>query len=378
MAEDRLWTRDFLLVTLANFAAFSALHILLPTLPLYVVELGGGESVVGIISGSLGLTAMTVRLWSGRLLDERGRKVVLAGSCAIFAAAGLLYPLASSVALLLGVRLLQGIGWGGSVPAAGTFAADIIPATRRGEGMGYFGLSNNLAMAVAPAAGLAIVLSAGFTPLFFTSVGAAVVAMILALFLHEDHVPDARKERGSLFEPSAAAPSLIIGLITFSFGGLLTFVSIYAVDRNLGNPAFFFVVYATALMLTRPLAGKLSDRRGRGVVLLPGIALTGAAFVTLGFAYMPWMLFAVAVLYGIGFGTVQPALQAMVVDRVLPNRRGAANAVFFTAFDLGIGLGAVLLGLLAGAAGISAMYFACAGLTAATLTVAFFMGLHRL
>ncbi len=166
-------------------------------------------------------------------------------------------------------------------------------------------------------------------------------------------------------------------LVTFTFGGLITFTSIYTVERDLGDPALFFVVYAVILMLTRPLAGNLSDRRRRETVLLPGIALTGAALAVLGLASAPWMLVTVAALYALGFGASQPALQAMVVDRIPPNRRGAAHAAFFIAFDLGIGFGAMLLGALSGAVGIPTMFFACVGFTTVTFAVAFLAGLHR-
>ncbi len=374
-----LLTRNFALVTIANFALFASMQGLVPTLPLYVEQLGGTDALVGLVGGVFVLAAVAVRPWVGGLLDERGRKEVLIASFVVFAVAGLLYPLAGSIAALIMVRSLQGIGWGGAIPAAGTIVADVVPAKRRGEGLGYFGLSSNLAMAVAPAAGLALVRLFGFTPLF---VGAAVCAAVAAtLVLPVSEIPRVARagaaQTRTLFEPTTVAPSLVAGMLTFTMGGLTTFIAIDAAERPVGDPAVFFLVYATVLLVTRPVAGWISDQRGRGSVLVPSVAIAAAGLLVLGATANAWTLPITALLYGLGFGAAQPALQALVVDRASPARHGAAMAGYYIAFDLGVGLGTVLFGVAAGAIGLPITFEIAAGIVLAALVVAARSGLGR-
>ena len=364
-------TREFAVVTLANFTVFVSMQSLVPTLPLYIEQLGGSEAIIGLVGGAFLLTAVVVRPWMGGLLDERGRKGVLLGSLTIFAAAGLLYPLATSILALFAVRALQGVGWGGAVPAAGTIIADTVPAERRGEGLGYFSLSPNLAMALAPAAGMALVGTFGFTSLFLASAACAALAAVLVLPVRES-APATRAARDTHkvgFEGPIALPCLIAGMLTFTMGGLTTFVALDAAHRPVGDPALFFLLYAGVLLVTRPVAGLVSDRHGRGTVLVPSVALIASALVVLGATTGPWTLPLTAVLYGLGFGSAQPALQAMVVDLASPVRRGAAMSSYYIAFDLGVGLGTVLFGMAAAVVGLPTTFVLASGVALGALAV---------
>ena len=369
-------TQEFALVTLANFALFVSMQSLVPTLPLYIQRLGGSEAAIGGVGGAFVLAAVAVRPWVGSLLDERGRKGVLIGSLTLFAAAGLLYPLAGSILALLAVRLLQGLGWGGAVPAAGTIVADVVPAERRGEGMGYFSLSPNLATALAPAAGLALVGTLGFAPLFVAAAACAVAAAVLVLPLHES-TPVLRSEQhsrklkapGVVFERAALVPYVVAGMLAFTMGGLTTFVVIDAAQRPVGDPKLFFLLYAGVLLVTRPVAGWVSDRYGRGSVLAPGVALAAAGLVVLAATAGPWTLPTAAVLYGLGFGGTQPALQALVVDRASMTRRGTAVSAYYIAFDLGVGLGTVLFGISAAVVGLPTTFLLAGGVVLSALLV---------
>lgn len=389
-----------MLIALANLAVFGSLQSLAPTVPLYVAQLGGNPFSMGLASGAMVFSAILVRPWMGRLVDQRGRKRVLVVCLAIFLAAGLLYPWAASIPLLVGIRLLQGVGWGGSLPAAGAFVADVLPARRRGEGMGYYGLSTNLAMALAPPAALAVMRLAGFSAVAWMAAALTAVALGLAMGLREpvrsnplgaraSGLPDDNGAGGTLAHPPARAggesapatgalgPSIVMGLITFTFGGLATFIAVDAAARGWGDASAFFVTFAVVLMATRPLAGALSDRRRRGLLLIPGIVLMCGGLALIGAVSTWWMPFGVALLYGLGMGSVQPALQAMVVDKVPPEGRGTAMATFFTAFDLGIGLGSVLLGALASLVGVPAMFLVTAGLALLALIPVGLLRLYR-
>jgi MFS family permease len=150
--------------------------------------------------------------------------------------------------------------------------------------------------------------------------------------------------RIQLVEKSVLPVTVAIFFLAVAYGGITTFLPLFAESIRV-NPGTFFLVYAVALTLIRPFAGKLSDRFGEAAVIIPSLVVTAAALIVLSLSSGLPGLITAAILYGIGFGSAQPALQAATLRIAPENRRGAANASFMTAFDLGIGLGAILLGL---------------------------------
>ncbi|MBC7325230.1 MAG: MFS transporter, partial [Moorella sp. (in: Bacteria)] len=207
---SRLWTRDFILLSLASFLIFTGFQMLMPTLPKYVAALGGDNLVVGFTIGIFTISAVLVRPWLGREMDRRGRQGIYLLGLLIFVVAVLGYSIALSIFILLLFRFLHGAGWGGSTTAGGTIVTDLLPPHRRAEGMGYYGLFANLAMAVAPALGLAILERTGFKVLFFTSAALALAATAVAGLVK---IPAVESGRGgpppAVFEPKALEPSLI-------------------------------------------------------------------------------------------------------------------------------------------------------------------------
>ncbi|MCL4516461.1 MAG: MFS transporter [Firmicutes bacterium] len=371
-AKPPLWTRNFVLISLANLLVFLGFQMLMPTLPLYVAKLGGQASAIGIVVGVFTISAVAMRPLVGVGLDRWGRMGFLFLGLGVFILSVLSYNLAGAIPVLLGLRLVHGFGWGAYTTSSGTIAADVIPAARRGEGMGYYGLSGNLAMAVAPVLGLFIANRYGFGSLFWTSATLAFLAIFLAAGIRLQAANNtaitvgaaipggaggqAPRGKTAFFERSALLPSLVVLLVTITYGGVVTFVTLFAAQRGIRNVGAFFTVFAVVLMATRPFAGVLADKRGFRTVLIPGLLMVGAGMLTLGLAGNLAGLFLAAALYGIGFGAVQPTLQALTVQLAPPARRGVANATFFSAFDLGISLGSIFLGLVAQWIGYGGMY----------------------
>jgi MFS family permease len=162
----------------------------------------------------------------------------------------------------------------------------------------------------------------------------------------------------SVFELRAVGPSLVMFFTNTAFGAVVTFIALYALEKGITNIGPFFTVYAAALALTRPLSGMLSDRLGTDVVVIPGLVLVAASMVLLSYANTLSIFLAAGIIFGLGFGAILPSMQALAVGKVSPNRRGAATGTFFMGFDLGIGAGAVLWGLVSSSIGYSKMYLA--------------------
>lgn len=345
----------------------------MPVLPLYVESLGIGEELIGLIAGVFTISAVLIRPPVGYALDCRGRRGIYLAGLAIFVLTVFSYRWAVTVAWLIGLRLLQGLGWGASTTAAGTIVADVVPSSRRAEGMGYYGVFPTLAMAVAPTLGLAMAERYPFNLVFTISSGLGLLALLLATQISARLAPNCHGPRpfswADLAEPKAFKAGLVMFFLTLCYGGVVTFISLYAEQRGVNNIGPYFAAYAVSLMIIRPLAGRVADTRGHGPVVIPGIVVVAIAMVALALADSLGLFLLAGCLNGLGMGLAQPSLQAITVEGVAPQRRGAANATFFIAFDLGIGIGAMLWGVVAAQWGYPAVYAASAGAALAGLAI---------
>lgn len=366
--RQALWTKDFLLICLANLMIFTSFYFLLPTLPIFVTGvLKGDESNVGYIIGVLSLTAVLVRPLSGFMLDVVGRRKVLFTALVAFSLAMGAYYFVSSLTLLFILRFLHGLSWGFTTTGAGTVAADIVPASRRGEGMGYYGLSNTLAMAAGPSLGLVILQKTDFSTLFIAGFVIAIIGLVATQGISFQDETTKGKTQGKLtfnsfFEPKVFSLSGVMFFTAVVYGGIVSFITLYGQKIGIGNPGVYFLIYALTLLIIRPYAGKTFDKKGPLQIMAVGFLAISVAFVLLFMARGDLLFSASAVAMGIGFGIVQPTTMAIAINRVEPFRRGAANGTIFSAFDLGIGLGSILLGVLSNKVGLSYMYLACAGI----------------
>lgn len=226
--------------------------------------------------------------------------------------------------------------------------------------MGYYGLFNNLAMALAPALGLLLINRFGFGELFTTSSLLALLALLLAAVMRVPPAPKGGSAQPALLETSSLPPAVIMFFITFTWGGVVSFLALYAMEIGIANIGIYFTIYALVLMVVRPVSGAISDRQGPAPVVVPGLIFISLAMLALAWAQNLWWFVLAAVLNGLGFGATQPTLQALTINLAPPTRRGAANATFFSAFDLGIGAGAILLGVVSQFVGFSHMYLIAA------------------
>lgn len=358
--NDRIFSRDFLFIWLANFFIFLGFQMTLPTLPIFVKELGGSDQIVGLIVGVFTFSALLLRPFAGNALETRGRQVVYLFGLSLFVISVGAFAFATSIFMLIVMRILQGVGWGFSTTASGTVATDLIPPKRRGEGMGYYGLSSNLALALGPALGLSLVGVISFTQLFLIASAMGLIALLLALMIRYKKVEESPDKtttvKFDVFEKSAINPSILLFFITLTFGGIATFLPLYAIERSVEGISLYFVVYAIFLMISRLIAGKIYDEKGHMYVFPPGALMILIAMILLAWLPSTLVLLLAAAFYGFGFGSVQPALQAWAVNSAAKNRKGMANATFFSFFDLGVRIGAMGFGIIANQLGYRYIY----------------------
>ncbi|MEK5486157.1 MFS transporter [Lysinibacillus sp. FSL M8-0355] len=380
--NTQIWTKRFISLFLTNISVFFVFYGLVTTLPLYAIgELHQTDKEAGLLLSGFLLSAIIVRPFSGKLLDVFGKKKLLVLSIVGYFICTVLYLFIHPFGLLLGLRFIQGIFFSIITTAAGSLAADIIPAKRKGAGLGYFTMSTNLAVVIGPFIGLLLIQYSTFNVLFIVMSICILAGGILALTVNTDDLPKPVHEGkltfklNDLFERKALPVAAIASLVAFSYASVLSFLSVYAQQKDLMAVAsLFYAVFAAAMLITRPYTGKLYDTKGPQFVIIPGIISFAIGLVMLAFVEGPMLFLSAAIFIGFGYGAVTTSLQALAVQSTAIQRSGYATATYFTMFDLGIALGSYILGMVAVQAGYASVYLSGAGL----LGVVFIIYLLRL
>ncbi|HLR15526.1 MAG TPA: MFS transporter [Bacillota bacterium] len=362
--KEKIWTREFVSICFANFFVFLGFQMTLPTLPIFVKEIGGNDQMIGIVVGIFTFSALLFRPYAGHALETRGRGFVYMVGIILFTIAVASYGFMTAIVGLLLMRMLHGVGFGLVSTASGTIASDLIPPSRLGEGMGYFGLSGNLALALGPALGLALVGHISFISLFLICGLLGVISFLFASRIRYKKVEKSPYKTTTMkfdvFEKAALPPAILLFFITITFGGIASFLPLLTAEKGIAGIELYFVVYALFLMVSRTFSGQIYDRKGHLFVFPPGTVLVFIAMVLLAWLPNSLTLMVAAAFYGTGFGMIQPALQAWAVSSASANRKGMANATFFSFFDLGVGIGAMVFGYIAFTFSYSAIYVASA------------------
>ena len=354
-----IWSKPFVLTWLSTWMIFLGFYFLLPTLPAYFVKIGGKESDVGWLIGLFTLTAMIVRPIAGRLADTKGKTWTMFFGGALLAATVVFYWFVKTPAQLLTLRFFHGIGWGIYLTAAVTLIADIAHPTQRATMTGHYFLANTLAMVVGPWLGTVILARANndYLWLFTSTIGLTAVALATIWPLHASAPVVTATTNGRWISPRAWLPAITILFAAFTYGGVVSFLPVYASPKQV---SIFYCVYALSLGLSRPIGGYIADKVSRRAVVLPCMLLLAASMAALAWKLSTMELVIVAILYGIGFGGAGPALNALLIDRVLPEERGAAMGMYAAGFELGLSVGSVTLGAVLGWKNFQVMWLVAA------------------
>ncbi|MHB0971173.1 MAG: MFS transporter [Thermoanaerobaculia bacterium] len=344
MPQPRLWTPSYVLAIAATTAIFIGFYFLIPAVPAYASAGGASKGEVGVVVGVFSIAAIASRLLVGPRMDRIGRKLFLLAGLAMFSGLAASYVLASSLPVLIALRMVHGIGWGWITTGFASLVADLAPVTRRGEAIGYWGLAPTMAMAVGPLLGGILLFRHGFTATFLATGGFALLALLFASGIR-DPKPRATADAPYGFASGALLPAVTLFLSSLSYGSLTAFLPVELAEQP-GRAGAFFTWFAISILLSRPFAGRLADRLGRAAIIVPGLLLSAIGTYLIGYATNPAVLPIAAVVYGVGSaGLSFPVLMALSIDRAGAGSRSMAMATVFVAYDLLIALGAALLGL---------------------------------
>lgn len=266
-----------------------------------------------------------------------------------------LYPVTQIVVILLIIRFIHGIAWGWSTTVNGTAAVDLVPRRRVGEGMGYFGLSVTVGMIMAPSLGIYLYQNYSFNLLVWIAValgGVAIVLFSVTSFVTPDSVyqnqnnPPKFSFFGSLIEQKSRYPALVTFLNTFGYGAVVTYIVIFGNEQGLSGTFLFYFFNAVFATISRPLTGKYFDKKGPWKLIMVCSLISFIAMWILSLAGSNLHLIIAGALFGIGFGSMMPALQAWVISKTTTERSGIANGMYYSSIDLGIGSSAFILGFI--------------------------------
>ena len=348
--KPALWTRNFVTVAAANFLLFFSFYQLLPILPMFIIEkFQTDNATAGIVISLYTIGALACRPFAGFLVDTLSRKPLYFWTFFAFTLCFIGYKALGLIPLLAVIRFMHGLCFGISTTASNTVAIDALPSSRRGEGIGYFGVSVNLAFATGPMTGMFLYEAFGDTIVFAISIILCVIGLILVQTLKvapKEKKPHAPLSLDRFFLTRAIPQFVNFIFVGFAYGPVTNYIALYAKELGIGGSGWFYALIAAGLILNRLTTGRLIDR-GYLIHLVGTMTLNIVAYFLLAFSHSPVTLFVSAFLIGTSLGLIFPGYQTMCVNLARHDQRGTANSTYLSGWDIGIGIGILVGGSMA-------------------------------
>jgi MFS family permease len=342
-----LWTRDFCGIFFAQSLVVAAHFAIMTTMPIFLNGKWGLEGIaLGMTISVYLATSIAIRPFTGFVIDRFGRKAVYFPSYILYAALFFLYPLVETVFAIIVLRIAHGALWASVMSGAYTLAVDLIPANRRGEGIGIFGLALNLGQAMGAAISVLFMGGAGFRSLFIAS---GILMILGSILVGRLHAPPVALEPtpfslAKLLEKTSLPSSVVVCLVAVPFGGVINYSTYYAVTALSASPGIFFLCLACGMAFSRLFIGKVFDRSGPEKPMRIAFCFILLSLAMKGFTRLDFPFYLSGLFMGLGYGITIPVVQAMVNSLVPPQQRGGANATFLTAMDSGFFIGVLVIG----------------------------------
>lgn len=379
MKKAKLFTKDFIATSVVTFVLMLSMYLLLVIMTSYSIEkYEASTSLAGLVSSVFIIGSLVGRLFAGRFITQIGTYKMLLAGLIIVVITLMFYFIPTNIYVLMLIRLIHGVGLGLATTATGTIVSQILPPSRSGEGIGYFSLSTVLATAIGPLIGIALLGKFGYTSIFVFSFVVGVISLVLACFIKAPVIVAKVHQKGfrfsDYFEKRALPISIVMFYAAFAYSGILSFITAYANEIHLVKAgSFYFLVYALAILVSRPFTGRLLDSRGGNSIIYPGLILFAGGLLLLSHTTTTGLFLCAAVIIGLGYGNLQSTTQAIAVKLTPKERMGLANSTYFIFLDLGLGFGPFALGYLVPTYGYRGVYFALAIFSLIGLVLYFFL-----
>lgn len=337
-SDSKLWTKDFIILSLLNFFLIFVCLLLNATIALYALkEFEATTGQAGLVAGIFIIGALAGRVLAGGIIARFEYKCLMLMGLVFFALTILLYLPDFGLTFFIISRLLNGAALGIATTVIGTLVVLSLPATKRGEGIGYFAVSTALATGLGPFVGLYMAQHTGFKMIFILCLFWGIVSIVIGFFVSvaktekaEITLKSKSLKLSDLIEPKALPISFIVLFMTFCFSSVLSYINLYAIELELVSTAsVFFIVYTVVVLISRPFTGRLTDKVGPHYIMYPAFALFGAGMILLGTASSAATLLIAAALIGLGFGNISSISQTIAVSVASPHRMGLATSTFY-------------------------------------------------
>ena len=373
--KEKLFNTGFITITTINFIVFLIYYcFVVITAKFATSELGATPAQAGFAAGIYIIGTLIARLYIGKKLELIGRKQMLRFGAIIYLLTTIAYLISTNIIILDTVRFLNGFAYGTISTAANAIVTAYIPKSRNGEGINYYGLSTSLAAAIGPFIGILLLPIVGFKSVIILAIVLSILVTVACFLFPVQNIELTDEHRETLnswalntfIEYKVLFISIVAFLIGLSYSSVLWFLSIYADNLGLSTAgAFFFVVYALIITLTRPFAGQIFDAKGENAVMYPSFIFLAIGLLTLSYTTTSFMLLLSGALIGLGYGTFMSNGQAVCLKLVEPSKVSIALSTYFIGLDLGLGFGPYALGSVHSFLSYSGIYVLCAVLTVA-------------
>ncbi len=367
---EPLFTTAFAGLWAYAFVTFFSAFQLLPAIPFRILDLGGSTAKAGWFLSVYTYASAFSAPVMGTIADHIGRRRLLIIASIVFICFSIAYGLITNLYALLVVGAIHGSMWSGLIAAASAIMSDYIPASRRNQGLAWWGVASTAAVAIAPAVGL-WVFHFGWLTLCIELAILSALMTIGALLLR---VPEPRRERARIalsesWDWHVIQTTLSLTVATFGYGGIASYTAIIAVQRHIVPKAIYLTVFAASIVVFRVFFSHLGDRVGTKRMLYPALILIPIAFALLAVAEKKWEMVVSAVVFGTGFGAAYPALATFILGNTDPDRRARTFGSIVWAFDTGIGTGSLIIGALGESFGFRTAFFVAAGLSCLSIPI---------
>lgn len=359
--KESIWSFNFTALFIANCVMFFGQFMMGTLLPKYLSALGYGSTLIGFIISMFSVTALGTRPITGPLIDGMNKKKLYLSMLCLLIIASFGYAFAANIPMLIFFRLLHGISMGCSSALALTIVTDVLPKDKLASGLGIYGLSGVFATAFGPGLGLSIADRFGYPTAFCISGVLVVISVIISSRMKIEHDADKRViiKLSNIIAKEAVVPAYFMFLMSFTRMGFSTFLVLYITEaRQIPGIAVYYFINAGALLIFRPLSGKLADKYGIHKALIPSYVFYAATLVMLAFCTQAWQLWLIGIVNALGMGTAQPFHQALCMKVVPKERRGAGSTTNFIGTDMGDLVGPTAAGAIAERFGYDRMFLA--------------------
>ena len=376
---NELWSKDYIFLITANFFLFFAGCLLLPVLPFTLKQDGANDFQIGMVIAVFYVTSLLMRTLTAKAAARIGKRVLLLLAMSVFTFAMVGYYLFAGLTMIIILRLVQGLGFGVSTTLYGSTVASIVPNKRMGEGMGFFGLGISIAFVLGPCLGALAVSQPHFKWVFLAAALLTLVSILLTRFISADHAEppvgiqtESTGRISDFIEPKVVYESFFVLLVGLMTGAFDTYIVLYAQQMKIENIYLYFIITTLSEIAMRLFSGKLYDKRGMNILVVPG-AIAGLISCLIAARASDLLMMCVfAVFYGGSVGVIFPVLEANAMKKVPPARRIAANATFHNFLDVGSALGPLLFGAAAQLFSYSKAFLLSGSIFVVMLAILFF------